>query len=197
MAIVFKNGKWFDTELNKVVNSPFTDSSRSGSASAAALAKNTDLADAYSQMGNMPFNALNNSYMPMQKGGFDSSRFTDYGNRFSRDNNLNKYMEGDFFKNLYNNTYNADKTGLGKYLNKENLGMLATGSEIFGNVAGGIGAMRNASTARRQLENNTKLDSANFYARSTDYNTQADLINQKLVADGREPTYKMLPTTYT
>jgi len=194
MAIVFKNGRWFDTELNKAVSSPFV--SRNSAATPNALRpKNNDLADAYSQMSGMPFNndyeisGYSNDYtMPM-----NDSRFTNYGNRFSQ--SLDSYMKGDFFQNLYNDKYGG-KSGIGKYLNKENLNMLKTGTDIFGNIATGISAMRNANTAKEEMLSNRNLDKANFYNRVSDYNTKAGFLNEKLIADGRTPTYKPLSTTY-
>ena len=199
MAIVFKNGKWFDTELNKVVNSPFSLANRSGPATDAALrAKNTNLANAYDQLSGLPgFNTnqyeISGYQTPVPKGGFDGSRFTQYGNRFSK--SLDDYLKGDYFKSLYDNTHGGKK-GWDKWLNKESLNLIKTGSDIFGNVSKGVAAMSTASTAREEMIRRNALDKANFYTKVSDYNTKAGLLNEKLVADGRKPVYKTMPTTY-
>ena len=74
--------------------------------------------------------------------------------------------------------------------------MLSSAATGIGAIWGAYNDKQTNDMARDQMAIDNKLDSANFYGRTTNYNDNAKAINAYLEAQGSKVKYSTVPTTY-
>jgi len=189
--IVFSNGRWINSKTKKEVNSPFAQQSQFADGG-----RDSKVLPNYGENFNnlsLNNNLNQNSYVAPE---MNDQRFTNYGNSQmlggSGGRTATDFLQGDYFKNL-NKTQN---NGLSKYFNLDNANMLSSAATGIGAIWGAYNDKQTNDMARDQMAIDNKLDSANFYGRTTNYNDNAKAINAYLEAQGSKVKYSTVPTTY-
>ena len=191
--IVFSNGRWINSKTKKEVNSPFAQQSQYADGG-----RDSKILPNYGENFNnlsLNNNLNQNSYVAPE---MNDQRFTNYGNSQmlggSGGRTANDFLKGDYFQNQYADK--AGKNGLSKYFTSENANMVSSAATGIGAIWGAYNDGETNKLAREQMGIDNRLDSANFYGRTTNYNDNAKGINAYLDAQGSKVRYSTVPTTY-
>ena len=189
MAVIWKNNRWVDSETGLPADSPYLKRFDSGLSSerSAALA-------GYQNLSNMGLNTNKNTSihynMPATEDRFSIYNLAGGANKPGSASN--------FWKGEAERLgYGQEPSGFGKYLTEKNIGLfadLAGGASDLASIWSGFQANK---LLKQEMADNDANSRANFASNAMNYNDQAEMRNQWLKAQGRDPLYTPVPTTYS
>ena len=189
MAIIWQNNRWIDSETGLPADSPFRTRFDSGLTS-----ERSNALAGYQGLSGMGLNLEKNTSTPYNMPEMED-RFSIYGlsGGMNQPGNVANFWEGEA-KRL---GYGKEKSGFGKYLTSDNIGLfadLAGGASDLASIWSGFQANK---LLKQEMADNDANSRANFASNAMNYNDQAEMRNQWLIAQGRDPLYTPVPTTYS
>ncbi len=196
MATIWKYNKWIDSITGQEVTSPMTQRFDQGLTSERNNAL-TSFKD-YSNLANTTLNDQSKSQLKMNTNSGYTDRFADYAKNLQSGNASNwweKTARGLGYKDGSEPLTKWDKLkGMFSSDNINNFGTLATAGS---SIVDAWSALQTNKILKTEMENNNANSRANFAANASNYNDQAEMRNQWLAAQGRDPLYTKQPTTYS
>ena len=190
MAIIFKNNRWIDSMTGLEVTSPMNSRTDSGLTSEF---KQSMQANDYSKLLGLKdsnTNAYNETgYQPPK---MDMSRFTNEGMNRGGKGNASNWWEGEAKKLGYGKEGGA----FGNMFSSENITNFGTLAKAGSDIANAYSAFQTNKILKAEMEANNANSRANYTMGATNYNDQAEMRNQWLAAQGRDPLYQKAKTTY-
>jgi hypothetical protein len=196
MATIWKYNKWIDSITGQEVTSPMTQRYDQGLTSEYNNAL-TSFKD-YSNLANTTLNDQSKSQLKMNNNSGYTDRFADYAKNLQPGNASNWWE-----KTARNLGYKDGSEPLTKWdklkgmFNSQNITNFGTLASAGGSIVEALSALETNKILRSEMENNNLNSRANFAANASNYNDQAEMRNQWLAAQGRDPLYTKQPTTYS
>ena len=185
---IYKNGKWYNSLTGLEITSPVNTSTPT-------LGDSTQNSE-----------SLNTTVNYDNLAGMKNSGATAYQDSKATQNYLedsqitpSAFKGADWWKAQAEKLgYGKDKEsgGLGKIFSSQNITNFGTLAKAGGDIANAYSAFQANKLLRDEMNNNNLNSRANFAANAGNYNDQAEMRNQWLVAQGRDPLYKKQATTY-
>jgi hypothetical protein len=218
MATIWKYNKWIDSVTGLEVTNPMTsryDQGLSTERTNALAGFESPSFKNYSNLANMSLNDQSKSQLKMNSPSGFTDRFTQNATSLGNPN----YKDGKYAGVSLNqaglqgqsNWWEKTARGLGYkdgsetpgkwdklkgMFNEQNIKNFGTLAEAGGNIMNAWSALQTNKILRAEMENNNANSRANFAANAGNYNDQAEMRNQWLAAQGRDPLYNKQSTTY-
>jgi len=182
MAIIWKNDRWVDSLTGNPVSTPLNTRYDQGlpSERSNTLASFQGLSNmGLSNKANTPYN------MPETEDRFSAAGLNTMGN-------ASNFWKGEAEKL----GYGKESSPFSKLFNSTNVGIFADLSKGAGDLIGAYSALKTNQILKKEMEANDLNSRANYAMGATSYNDQAEMRNQWLAAQGRDPLYTKAKTTY-
>lgn len=201
MAIIFKNGRWIDSITGLAATSPMNQRTDEGLTS-----QYNSSMEGFNNLKGMSVPYESKTNVPYEPPKTLMDRFTQYGNPLAdADASGNAVLnsrgiegKGNWWELQAKDLgYGSEKEGIGKYFNSENIGNFAKLATAGGDIANAYSAFQTNKILKAEMEANNANSRANYAMGAQSYNDQADMRNQWLAAQGRDPIYNKAKTTYS
>lgn len=188
MAIIWKNNRWVNTLTGKPVDSPFRTRYDSGLSSERSNA----LAN-FQNLSGMGLNTEKNTTTPYNMPATED-RFSIYNlaGGMNKPGSATNFWKGEAEKL----GYGKEPTGFRKYFTEDNIGMFADLAKGAGDLASIWSGFQANKLLKKELEDRDLSTRANFRSNAMNYNDQVQMRNEWLKAQGRDPLYTKVETTY-
>ena len=192
MAVIWKNGRWVDSITGLPRTSPMNSRYDEGlkSQTSKSLANWADMSNLRLASTTPYTGTYGSNTMPATE-----DRFSVYNlaGGMNKPGSAANYWEQAARDLGYGDT---EKSGWGKYFTEDNLTNLSTLTSAAGDVAKIWSAFQANKLLKKEMEINDASNRANFASNAMNYNDQAEMRNQWLAAQGRDPLYNKVSTTY-